>query len=185
MKKTKQSRCTLLLKFWNDGDEEHALEGVFTTDSLRAARSETGGDEGHCRGGLCRCGRTVRQRHRPLCDDAPRPEEPRGASADVRLYPLRRRLPPPALRTGVTISAHLRMINFSRKGVFFRTGKRRFDITNCYIKTKLPLAIPFQRFRRNLLRRGYGGQEGRKGRKEMENQRLRLTIFPEKPLLLV
>ena len=40
MKKTKQSRCTLLLKFWNDGNEEHALEGVFTTDSLRAARSE-------------------------------------------------------------------------------------------------------------------------------------------------
>ena len=44
----------------------------------------------------------------------------------------------------MTISAHLRMINFSRKGVFFRTGKRRFDITNCYIKTKLPLAILFQ-----------------------------------------
>ena len=44
----------------------------------------------------------------------------------------------------------------------------------------------FQWFRRNLLRRGYGGQEERKGRKEMENQRL-LTpiIFPEKPLLLV
>ncbi len=48
------------------------------------------------------------------------------------------------------------------------------------------LAIPFQWFRRNLLRRGYGGQEERKGRKEMENQRL-LTpiIFPEKPSLLV
>jgi hypothetical protein len=41
-------------------------------------------------------------------------------------------------------------------------------------------------FSRNLLRRGYGGQEERKGRKEIENQRL-LTpiIFPEKPSLLV
>ena len=40
MKKTKQSRCTLLLKFWNEGAEEQALKGVFKTDSLRAARSE-------------------------------------------------------------------------------------------------------------------------------------------------
>lgn len=40
MKKNNQTRCAILLKFWNEGAEEQALEGVFKTDSLRAARAE-------------------------------------------------------------------------------------------------------------------------------------------------
>ena len=35
-----QTRYEVRLKFWNDGEEEKALEGVFSTNSLRAARAE-------------------------------------------------------------------------------------------------------------------------------------------------
>ena len=40
MKETAPKRCTLKLKFWKEGAEEDALEGIMTTDSLRAARTE-------------------------------------------------------------------------------------------------------------------------------------------------
>ena len=40
MKGKKLTRCEVLLKFWNEGEEESALEGRYSTDSLRAARME-------------------------------------------------------------------------------------------------------------------------------------------------
>ncbi len=40
MKEIAPKRCTLKLKFWKEGSDEDAMEGVFTTDSLRAARTE-------------------------------------------------------------------------------------------------------------------------------------------------
>ena len=40
MKEIAPKRCTLKLKFWKEGAEEDALEGIMPTDSLRAARTE-------------------------------------------------------------------------------------------------------------------------------------------------
>ena len=35
-----KARYEVRLKFWKDGEEEKAIEGVFSTNSLRAARAE-------------------------------------------------------------------------------------------------------------------------------------------------